>query len=119
MEPIDGLGKLTHLLRSKAAGHTERRNRNADKTHTASPHTLTAATMPHFLRAKIREMQQHRATTDSIARRVISTMLSGTADSPLHDEPRFIALVARVQEHIEDDPALKTAFAQVMAQLNR
>jgi hypothetical protein len=121
MEPIDGLEKLTRLLRSKAADKTSRAERRSAMAKSANEHARqpAEALIEQKLRAKVRQLVQLSATKLSINQAVIGTMLAGEFNEALYNEPKFNALVQQVHRHIESEPKLKVAFQRVVDQLSR
>lgn len=120
MKPIAGLDQLASLLQRRVA---TLRTDTAIPPHgqgpaAAAPHSRrSTASLEQVLRVRVRQLRQQPGAPDAVDRAVIGLMLSWEQDGRLQNEPRFNALVQRVQQHIRNDPALEQAFRRVIDQL--
>lgn len=121
MEPIQGLERLRELLRQKGAAKTSETQRSSrvETTKLSNHPRISSTSLEQQLKAKILHLEQESASPQIIACVVIESVLAWEYSDRLHNEPKFSALVQHVHRHIEDEPKLKSAFAQFINQLSR
>jgi hypothetical protein len=125
MDPIGGLDRLTELIRRKTAETGTAAEKSAaakgasGEQNAAAQQRPTAAVFEQQIQAKIRQMQQAAAAPAALRRVVIEAMLAWEFRSDLHNEPKFAALINRVQGHIESEPDVLQAFEKLVKQLSK
>jgi len=120
MEPIQGLERLVQLLRRRSVQKTAGEGAQTSGAVAASPsRRLSKADLEQDLRVKIRQLRQSSASPQSIGRVVLESMLAWEFGVDLRNEPKFAALVQRVQRHVESEPALTLALERLIRQLAR
>jgi|GEM_PF-1619551 len=123
MEPIHALERLAQLIRKKAddSARANSRSKTVDGATldgaAQPPSRASAARLEQDLRLRLRQMQQEGAGQAALGRLLVESVLAFEYSADLHNEPKFTALVQRVHNHIESDPALQRAFERVIAQM--
>lgn len=122
MEPLDGLGSLSELVRLKLqkgpSGAARKDNAAADVHHTKAQH-VALAELERQLRLKLKELGLGAARSASARRSIIASLLICELGERLHNESRFNALVRNIQKNIDEDETLRTRFDTLIEQLSR
>lgn len=131
MDPIDNRDRPTRLLPNTAAAAntgapvidiarvkltaTAPTKRIPKKSAQTAPQDL----LEQRLRSKIKQLMQQPTPPQTVAQSVIGTLLTWEFNDALHFEPKFNALLQRVQQHIENEPMLNTALQKIIEQLSQ
>lgn len=122
MEPLDGLGPLSELVRLKlqkgASGTARKDSATAAVQHAKAQH-VALAELERQLRHKLKELGPGAARSASARRSIIASLLICELGERLHNESRFNALVRSVQKNIDEDEKLRTRFDALIEQLSR
>jgi hypothetical protein len=119
MEPINGLERLTELVRRKSAeAAAADKPRGAQQPAADGQRPASVGALEQQIQRKVKQLGLNATTPAALQRVVIEAMLAwefGADD--MHNEPKFAALVNRVQRHIDTEPALRKQFETVVSQL--
>ena len=122
MEPLDGLGSLSELVRLKlqkgTSGVARKDSATAAVQHAKAQH-VALAELERQLRHKLKELGPGAARSASARRSIIASLLICELGERLHNESRFNALVRSVQKNIDEDEKLRTRFDALIEQLSR
>lgn len=122
MEPLNGLGALSDWVRqrlSEPATRLTRKDASGDAQVSAGQRRSAVAELEKHLRARLRELGPAAAQSVAARRSIIASLLICELDERLHNESKFNALVAEIQQAIDGDAALKVKFDALIAQLSR
>jgi hypothetical protein len=119
MEPINGLDRLTELVRRRSAQTAATDKSSGTKSSTASgQRPPSAQVLEQQLQLKLKQLKQ-TATPAALRRSVIEAMLAWEMGGDMHNEPKFAALVNQIQRHIDSEPVVRQAFDKVVIQLSQ
>jgi hypothetical protein len=119
MEPINGLDRLTELVRRRSAQTTAAdKSTSAKSSATGGQRPLSAQVLEQQLQIKLKQLKQ-TATPAALRRSVIEAMLAWEMGADMHNEPKFAALVNQIQRHIDSEPVIRQAFEKVVTQLSQ
>jgi hypothetical protein len=122
MEPVNGLGPLSQLLRQKAgaseASAPQRESGAADAA--GSPAVRTAVEdIERRVRLKLKDLGPGAGKSAGFRRWVISLVLTYEYNPRVQTEPKFVAMVQSVLRALEGDAGLQERFDSVMDELSR
>ena len=120
MEPVDGLGPLSQLLRRRVgAGEATTPQRDLTATTAESAAARTAiAEIERKVRLKLQDLGPGAGRSTGFRRWVIALMLTYEYSPRMQTEPRFVAMVQSVLTALERDAGLKQRFDSVMDELS-
>ena len=120
MEPISGLAALYEILRRKVTdgAKTEERSATTREPERQAAQRATLEELERHIRSKLKGSRD-ALHTPALKRWVIGSLLSWELDDRLPNEPKFNALVRKVQQSIDADARLKAMLERVMEQLSR
>lgn len=121
MEPINGLERLTGLLRKKTAENSSsaRLSKRDVGTPAKSQGRLSVTLLEQQMQQKIKKLQQVQAPPSALQRAVIESILVWEFGEHVRNEPKFVALVNRVKQHVEEELDLKAAMENLYKKLTR
>jgi hypothetical protein len=121
MEPINGLTALYEILRRKISdsGAAKKKATATDRSDQAPLQQVSMVALEQQLRTKLKGLPVAAVTSPSARRMVISCLLAWELDDRLQNEPKFNALVLKVQKSIDDNAQLKARFDQVTQELSK
>lgn len=121
MEPVGGLERLSELLRKKVTekGSDAHTSKAAKDFRSENPRRMSIAVFEQQMQQKIRNLQQIKAAPSALQHTVIESILAWELGEELRNEPKFIALVNRVKQHVEEEQAVKTALEKFYKKLAR
>jgi hypothetical protein len=123
MEPINGLGALSEIVRRKlregSASVAPRDDATTTQSNLNAPRQLAVGELEKQLRIKLRELGPSAAQSPAARRSIVASLLLCELDERLHNEPKFHALVRTVQSSIDSDERLRAKFDAVLEQLAR
>jgi len=120
MDPISGLAALYEILKRRATDRSHSTNRAAGSARNEA----RGAVRPSFdelqqqIRLKLSGLPREQLASAATKRWVIAALLSWELHEGAQNEPKFAALVQRVQQSIDGDARLKARFERVMEQLS-
>lgn len=117
MDPIDGIGKLTRLLKKSVRDRSPGARVHTPAATGAPRREKTMAALERDLRTRLSRMRELDAGADARIDLLISGLLEWEFGERLRNEPQFSALVRRVRAMLDDDPALRVALHQLLAAL--
>lgn len=112
MEPINGLGRVSELLRKKVTEKSfgTRTSKVATGSHLQSSERPSIAAFERQMQQKIKNLQHIDASPTALQHAVIESILAWEFGEQLRNEPKFIALVTRVKQHVEEEPEVKVVL---------
>jgi hypothetical protein len=122
MEPVNGLGALSEIVRRKlreGASSSARKDGAAHEPARAGAQRLAIGELERQLRIKLKELGPDALKSPSAKRSIIASLLICELDERLHNESKFNALVRGIQQSIDEDENLRTRFNSVIEQLSR
>jgi hypothetical protein len=122
MEPVNGLGALSEIVRRKLREGASSSARKDGATHEparAGAQRLAIGELERQLRIKLKELGPDALKSPSAMRSIIASLLICELDERLHNESKFNALVRGIQQSIDEDENLRTRFNSVIEQVSR
>lgn len=112
MEPINGLERLTDLLRTKAVKdrHGEQAPKDTTGATPEDPSRLPIAVFEQQMQQKIKNLQHIKASPSALRHAVIESILIWEFGEQLRNEPKFITLVNQVRQHAESEQSVKNVL---------
>lgn len=122
MEPVNGLGPLSQLLRRKVgASDTSASQRESSTVSTAQSQAVRTAIedIERRVRLKLKDLRPGANKSTGFRRWVISLVLTYEYNPRVQTEPKFIAMVQSVVRLLESDADLRAKFDSVMDELSK
>jgi len=122
MEPVNGLGALSEIVRRKlreGAVSGARKSGATSEPPRARSQRLAIGEIERQLRVTLKELGAAGAQSSAAKRSIIASLLMCEYDERLHNESKFNALVRSIQQSIDEDENLRTRFNSVIEQLSR
>jgi hypothetical protein len=120
MEPVNGLGPLSQLLRRKAGTNeaiTPQRDASATAAESAAGRTAIEE-IERKVRLKLKDLGPGAWRSTGFRRWVIAQMLTYEYSPRMQTEPKFVAMVQSVLNALERNAELKQRFDRVMNELS-
>jgi len=127
MDPINGLGPLTEIVRRKlregasaerGSGIARRSSSSVRPEVSEQTRRLAVGELEKQLRLKLKELGPEAAHSPGARRVIIASLLMCELDDRLHNESRFNLLVRAIQRSIDEDERLRARFDAVINQLS-
>ena len=122
MEPVNGLGALSEIVRRKlreGAVNGDRKSGTVSEPPRARSQRLAVGEIERQLRLTLKELGPAGVQSSAAKRSIIASLLMCEYDERLHNESKFNALVRSIQQSIDEDENLRTRFNSVIEQLSR
>ncbi|WP_334079311.1 hypothetical protein [Microbulbifer sp. M83] len=117
MDPIDGVGALSRLLRSRVS--TEKRDTKVDgREKTAS--TNARVSLPELekeLKTRLKQIEAESGDTEKKTKAVLESVLAWEFGDKVRNEPKFNLLVTRIHHHLNNDKNLSQALHNLIVRL--
>jgi hypothetical protein len=121
MDPVNGLGPLSQLLRrtvsARDASSPQRESRDVSTGQSQAVRTAVED-IERRVRSKLKDLGPGAARSAGFRRWVISLVLTYEYNPRVQTEPRFVAMVQSVLRSLEDDAGLRARFDGVMDELS-
>jgi hypothetical protein len=119
MEPVNGLGPLSQLLRRKVgAGEATTPQRDASASSAEAAERTAIEEIERKVRLKLKDLGPGAGRSTGFRRWVIALMLTYEYSPRMQTEPKFVAMVQQVLNALERDAGLKQRFDRVMDDLS-
>jgi hypothetical protein len=121
MEPVNSLERLSELLRKKVTekNYGARTSKVAPDSQAQSSGRSSLAVFEQQMQQKIKNLQQIKAAPSALQHTVIESILAWEFGESLRNEPKFVALVNRVKQHVEEESEVKIALEKLYKNLVR
>jgi hypothetical protein len=120
MEPVNGLGPLSQLLRRKVgASDASADQRESSAVAPSQPARSAIEDIERRVRSKLKDLGPGAGRSTGFRRWVISLVLTHEYNPRVQTEPRFIAMVQTVVRSLESDSGLRAKFDSVIDELSR